>query len=493
MSIIQQDMLDYSAKKSLHSSPLYVKLQPLNNQTNPTLSISSVFGPIQFIIPSKCLNLAQSYLTFDVKVPNQSAAAYIEANIWTMLYRINLVGQSTNTQLVDISPVDKYASMLTPLATPGDALLDKSNAYSGNTNSATAFTPFGITAPLGQQIPVSDISKNCSIVNVDGLNQDTFTPFFGIRQIYYGVSGVDSYYTVNIKLGSLPFNLLALDKLMYYGSEQLELNLYFSAANRWLWNSSSATNPMTGAVVPTVAPILNNLALYLYTEQDAEIIKGLVDKTMTTGYSIPFAYPLITRQALSGGTQSINTQLTRGYGKSILFIGTSWFNGTPNTANMGLVTNGETANTAQDHSLTFLCNFTGATQSIANTTVAPTGYFTALSYTSQIDSINILTNNQYNVFTGEHFLYNNRNLKGCAIDSLPNYNIEFCHIDNFTGKPVCEIDQTVEDGLSLEDYRQHSLQILGTNTGFGNTSIVWYVVYVAQRTLNISSQGLLVT
>ena len=491
----RSSQLDYSHEKAVHSSPLYIKLQPLNNQTNPTINLTSIYGPIQFVIPSKCINLAESVIQFDVAVPAQAAYAVIAANMWTLFYRLTLVGQSTNTQLLDLSPIDRYASSLIPVATPDLTLDDQSTPFA----SALPSLVLG-SAALGQQWPVGAVSKNTSVTNLDGTANDTYCPYNGIRKFFVSASNTAGYFTVSMKFETLPFNILSLNKMMYFGSEQLELNIYFNAVNRWCFNSVSqsafGTNPYNNTIGLSSATgnfILNNIAIYLKTEQDADVISGLVNKSMTSGYSINFAYPLITRQSLSGSAQSINTQLTRGYGKSVLFIGTSWYNGTTytttGTAATGNISSAETNNTAQDHSLSSLMN-NGTSLGVTNSN---NQYWTAMTYQSQIDSINILTNNQYNPFLGEHWLYNRDNMKYSAIKGIYDYNIEYVHIDNFTGKPVCQIDQTVEDGLSLEDYRQHQLSFTATAGGAGAPAVNWYVIYVCQRTLNISAQGLLVT
>jgi hypothetical protein len=43
--------IDYSRKISSHSSPLYVKVNPTNNITSFNPSLTSVYGPIEFIVP----------------------------------------------------------------------------------------------------------------------------------------------------------------------------------------------------------------------------------------------------------------------------------------------------------------------------------------------------------------------------------------------------------------------------------------------------------
>ena len=487
--------LDYSHEKALHSSPLYIKLQPLNNQTNPTINLTSVYGPIQYVIPSKCCNLAESVIQFDVLVPAQTAYAVVAANMWTLFYRLTLIGQSTNTQLMDLSPIDRFASSLIPVATKDIDLDDQSTPFASALPSLVA-----TSAALGQATPVGAVSKNTSVTNLDGASNDTYCPYNGIRKFWVSASNTIGYFTVSMKFETLPFNILSLNKMMYFGSEQLELNIYFNAVNRWCFNSTSQSafganpyNNTVGLSSATGSFVLNNIAIYLKTEQDADVISGLVNKAMTTGYSINFAYPIITRQNLSGSAQSINTQLTRGYGKSVLFIGTSWYNATTyattGTAASGFISQAETNNTAQDHSLSTLTN-SGTYLGVTN---SANSYVTAMTYQSQIDSINILTNNQYNVFLGEHWLYNRDNMKHSAVKGIYDYNIEFVHLDNFTGKPICEIDQTVEDGLSLQDYRQHQLAFTATAGGAGAPALNWYVTYVTQRTLNISAQGMLVT
>jgi hypothetical protein len=249
------------------------------------------------------------------------------------------------------------------------------------------------------------------------------------------------------------------------------MSLYFAPIQKFAFLGTSATNPTTNQqnISTATAWSLQNLAMYLYTEQNVSVSQGIVQKVMSGGgIRIPFPYPFVQRQSVSYGSFSITQQLSRGFGSKLLFVGTSFFNTT------------ETGGTAQDHSI----------QNLINTSA--TSYYTQLAYNTQLDNIPILTNNNINVIgsgssNGEQWLYNKYHLAGSTISSMINYNVDFCHLDNFTMDPLCKVDWSTVDGLDLDSMHQYS--VVGYGSAVSSTNVNIYLVFVCQKTLNLTSQG----
>ena len=453
--------LNFSARAVSHSSPLYLKLQPINNITSFTLSSSSTYGPVEILIPSKVLNLKESRISFDVAIDTSGGAtgyAWSQANTLTMMNRITLTSQSTNQVLFDVSNLDRYASMLSPVYTSDEDLRNKSSPFvSGNGSTSVVGGSFS-SAATGQQTPCEDISANNGIANPDGLNNSYPGGFTAMKKLIVGGNNAVSYYTVEFKLGSIPFSIFSQENLQYFAGEQLLISLYFSATNRFTWDGSSITNPTTGAANSNASTTINNLSLYLYTENNPQISTSIVEKTLGSGIQIPFCYPFMQRSALSGNSQSMTQQLTRGFGAKLLFTAWSPFN-----------TN-ETLNTAQDHS--YLTNFlTGAS---------------SLNFNTYMDSIPILTNNNVDVFKGEHWIYMKDKLKGSCIKNINQLNIDSVWIDNFCTNPICKIDVNAMDGLDLAPIHQWSFVVNGVGSV---PAMNHYVAFVCQKFLNLTPNG----
>ena len=460
--------LDYVHKVGNHSSPLYVKLQPINNIQTFNASLTSVYGPIEILIPAKCLSLKKSRVSFDLTIPAQAANTFswMQGNALCMFDRVTITSQNTNQVLMDIPNFNRYASMLSPILTSNVELNNKSSPLYGLAVTPAMFT----TQALAQQQPLEDVSRSNASVNVDGLSTDIGTPYMGIRKLFVSSAvATANALAFEFELGSIQASICDLEQLLYFAGEQLLISFYFAPVSRFAWGGTSASVPSTNVIPATGNWSVNNLALYLYTEQNIGVSTALVEKVMRSGLSIPFPYAFISRNSVSSGSWAVTQQLTRGFGSKLLFVATSIFNPT------------ESGNTAQDHSVSGLL---GATN----------GQYTSLNYNSYIDNVAILTNNNIQFIntnagtqSGEHWLYNKEHLKGSSINSLINYNVDFCHIDSFINDSLCSADWTAIDGLSLDAMHQFSFVSYGSSSNSVTNNV--YIIFVCQKTLTLSPSG----
>ena len=100
--------------------------------------------------------------------------------------------------------------------------LKNSDFYIKPSPYATSTSTVPVDPLIGQTNPVTEVSRNWTVTNADGLGNDTLTPYDGIKKFFVSnaVASVSSF-TVSMELGSLPFNIFSLNKMMYFGSEQL--------------------------------------------------------------------------------------------------------------------------------------------------------------------------------------------------------------------------------------------------------------------------------
>jgi hypothetical protein len=465
--------ITYTEQIGNHSSPLYVKLNPINNVQSFNPSLTAVFGPVEILLPSKCLNLSKSKISWDVSVPSQAGAnfAWLQGNALCQLDRITLTSQNTNQVLADIPNLNRYASMLTPVLTTQEELQNKASPFTVAAGAATSVVPtMRTTLALAQNTPCEDVSRTNAGANPDGNAIDYGTPYGNsIRKLYVSsAAATANFISFELDLASIQASIFDINKLLYFSGEQLLLSLYFAPVNRYAFLATSASDPTAGVGAAVGTWTVSNLSCYLYTEQNLDVSTALVEKVMRGGgLKVPFPYPFVQRQSVASGSWSITQQLTRGFGSKLLFASFSIFNPT------------ETGATAQDHSL----------QTIAT---AAGGTYSALSYNTLIDNIPILTNNNIGILgggtsAGEQWLYNKAHLKGSAIASLINYNIDFCHIDSFVSDPLCQFDFTTIDGLDLDAMHQYSVVGYGTSGAAVNNNI--YIVFVCQKTLNFTASG----
>jgi hypothetical protein len=464
MSVKTSSDITYTEQYGSHSSPLFVKLNPINNLQTANLSLTATYGPVEILVPAKTLNLSRSKLSFDLAVPAQAASTfgYIQANALCLFDRITLTSQNTNQVLCDISNFNRYASMLSPILTTQAEIQNKASPILAGALYTSAAT--------GQAFPLEDVSRPNTVANLDGNAVEYGNPYgICVRKTFVSTAtATANYVSFEMDLASIHASIFDIDKLIYASGEQLLLSLYFSPVNRFSWGGTSSSDPTTGAIAATGTYTFSNLALYLYTENNLDISSSLVNKVMSEGMAINFPYSYVQRQAVASGAWSINQQLSRGFGSKLLLVATSIFNPT------------ETNRTAQDHSVQHLSTAAG-------------GSYSSFIYNTFIDNIPIQTNNNIAILSngvsgGEHWLYNKGKLKGSAISSLINYNVDFCHLDVFTDVPLPGIDWTIVDGLSLD--AQHQWGIVSSSVAGASVNNNIYIIFVCQKKLMFSPTGL---
>ena len=276
--------IDFTHKVGNHSSPLYLKVNPINNVQTFTASSTSVYGPVEILIPSKVLSLKKSKLSWDLALASVTGtiAPWVQANALCQLDRLVITTQNTNNILLDLPNLNRYASMFSPVCTTLTELRNKSSPGYDTTvaNNVVAST----TVAAGQAIPYEDISRNFQATNIDGNAIDYGCPGDGIRKL---ILGNNSAGTTNISfefdLGSLQGTICDLDQLLYFSGEQLLISIYFSPVNRFAWKSTTSASPDTGAATITTAVTYSNINMYLYTEQNLSVSTGIVEKVMRGG------------------------------------------------------------------------------------------------------------------------------------------------------------------------------------------------------------------
>lgn len=456
---IIDDRLDFSHKVYNHPSPQFLKLNPLGGMSAPTLSASSVVGPISFQVPAKVVNLSKSYFSFDMTIPSAGASNYtwLQGNTANMINRVVCSAVGSNTILADITNAGNYCESVGAHSTPLVEFFDKSTAVN------TSLSASVLTAQVSA---VDDISRVCSANNYTGYDaaagsgSDLGTlcaSQSSVRKLYLN-STVSSACAISVKLNLDAFKhtILALNKDMYYGGQMIQVDFYMEAANRYIFSSTSATNASTGAAAYTGSPSLQNVALILSVEQNVAIVNSIVQKVMSEGLTIPIPYVFNSKLNISSSTNhNFTLQISSAYGSKLLAVFWSPF------------ANTETSNTQKGHTI----------------------YQLGL-YNTYLNSIPTLTPSGINPAYSEHFYFNRDNLTGSAIAGKPDYDNAFTHIDNFTGLPLAELSKkgNYANGIDLTQGMQ-TWQLSLTTTA--STSLNHYVFFVTQKTLTINSQAVL--
>lgn len=448
--------LDYSPVVNNHSTIVYRTVAP-QGSSQVTTSITSTVGPTEFIIPSSVFNLAKSRLNFNITAAAGGAGlrTNINANLLTSISRITLYDSATNALWCDISNVNNYASLVVPAGTD---FVD----YSTKSFRTLSFSETSLAD--SQLKSVEDISKsNLTVGNFCGdgaaASDLALQNFYFSRRQYYTNPTVatEAFLDVSIPFSAFKMSVLSSDKMMYCPSN-LILSIYWNANSNYANQGTSATNPTTGYVQIATAFVLKNINLTLANEANLAIVSQVINKVMSSGLSIPIAYPTVTRQSISASTaHSYQLNLTSGYGQRILAIITAPFSAAANDNNINVHNRG-----------------------------------TLTTYNTFLNNVPILSTAFFDAIKNQDFMIANRHyLKGSVIQTAGEYALgEWVHIDGFYGnKSLKDVDQHEIDGLSV--LGQSSTWQIQANLSAA-TAYNWTSIIVGQKVLTISNQGSLV-
>jgi|694.fasta_scaffold07783_12 hypothetical protein len=455
------DELKFAPVVNNHSTTAFRKISPQGVSTQIALSASASVGPTEFIIPPSVFNPAKSRLNFQLELPDPGATVnvnWVDANLLSTISRVVLYDSNTNAVWLDCSNFEKYAALVVPAGTSYEEFKTKSGLW----QSATYAQKMGIANTDSEPFPVEDIHKSNSLVNVTNLNTAVASTaganaYEGRRYVIAGTDSEKSFLDVSLPLSAFKFTALALNKNMYSPSN-LVLQLYWNSTNNFAWSTTSTTSPASGTAIGATAYI-NNVSLQLANEQNLSIISKITQQVMSSGISLPIAYPTTTRQAISSSTaHSYQLNLTKGYGQRILALITAPFSA------------GSTAiNAANSHIRGNLTTYNTFMNNIA--TKYQAGYDCRL---------------------GQDFFYGNREyVEGSTVQTLGEYAVaEWIHVDSYFGeKPLHLVDQTQIDGYDVG--ATASAWQIQANLSSAQ-AITWVTAIIGQKMLTVSSQGSMV-
>jgi len=446
--------LDYSVKEYTHSTLHYRNVAP-QTSGDVTLSATSTSGPSSFIISSSVFNPSKSRLNFELQLPAGTDTNFIQANLLKLISRITIYDQNTSGVLADINNVGNTYSLLNPIATKFDNFVHKSQPL----------VP-GVTQATARLIPYEDMGKIYGAGNQLGagttasVDTGAQNPYFQIRNAIAGAAGSATVLQCSIPFSAFTHSFFALDRMVYFPSN-IQLDIYWAGFTTFAWVGSAPLNYATGQVAGVGATLTGSqMLVQLCTEGNVQLSSQVIQKTMSTGVSMPIGYVSSSKFVIGASTsQSWTIPLTAAYGKRILYTAFAPFNTV------------ETLSSSNNHSRNGLT---------ASTTVIQ-------SYNTFINSVPILCPAGFDVSNrgDDYIVANKQYLEGSVIQNVYDYTYNWVHIDNYSRSKICDLDQTQVDGLDVVS-QQANYQLQANTT---STALNWYLAIVGQKTLNITSQG----
>ena len=330
-----------------------------------------------------------------------------------------------------------------------------------------------------------------------------------------------------IPLASVKDTVLEINKSLYFG-DNLILSLAFNPTIKFSWTSTAgidgggathavATGPLnisgpavlnagtlpvqwspnTGAVAQTLTASLSNISLYIAVETDPIITAQLINQVNTGGFSmtIPYVYCTKSPVQVTASTATVFTtnqfsmqqRITRGYGQRLLRCYSAIF-GAEGVGSQCALTG---ATSYLPPSIGDSVTSVAANALLGPTAGAVTGFTTNQhddstlgGYNTTLDGIR-LQDFTLSANDSTHWLVNEPYLRGSCILNSEQYKNQCLHIDSWTGKPVCDEDDTVVNGLSLDADKTYGITYPTLYNISTATQKNHYLFFVVQRTLAI--------
>ena len=466
MSMNFSDELVYSKSISAHGNYKYLRIVPIGQGQNPTLSLSSTIQT-QFELPNNVVNLSRTKLCFDMLVPLQGSLLFfnnIYANALSLIDRITLTTRS-GVILADIPNTHIFGNLVGPTNTKLTDLLSRTTLNSGiaSSNGTTATNVSVVHASniasaasalvTTQTCPISDLVRCNGTANQQASAAayiaTAYTPNTEPAQMFVGaIVATANAISYQIELSAFKDTIMELNKNIYFG-DNLVLTINWNPCTKIGFVNDTTSGAITTNSADYSLPfLLSNLYLYTACETDPTIISQLVSSVNNGEFSIitPFVY--CQKYASSSGTaNAMQQRINASYGSTLL---RTYF---------GIFHNTETSRFAYTHNDSFV-----------------------VDYNTYMDGLR-LQDFTLKASDSTHWLYNERNFQGSCMQSLQQFKGSFVHVDNWCGSSPCTTDDSVLNGLSLESDRTWSMQC---NNHATPAAYKFYLFYTTQKRLVIS-------
>lgn len=443
--------LDYS--KKVESSPHY-KMQRISPDSATVLALNGT-SQASFSIPATVLNLSMSKIRFDLTfaAPGNGLFNKVRLGGLTPIDSIRLESRS-GLIISEIRDCAHFTQVINPFINTIDEYVGKPSpevaVAVGDAQMSDLFGRVGkkITDPMA----ANQVSGNG--VTLTGVLSETGANDFNPSKICSGGADAALSVKVEIDFGRLAHSLFSSPRDLYFAGEQLRLVVNFAPATSYCFTNNAVDTIHTLPAAIAAAPQLSKVFLWLANQMNP-VISASVKSAFLKGISLPLPAIFANRQNKGTSTASTMTaRLSAAQGRTLLKTYVSFFNNvqTLNTAHCN-------SNIGDGNVLTI--------RSLVNG-VAQRDY--ALSYNDDL----LMAMGPY--------------IKGTpAAQNEASFASTGVYIDSFDGSHTTdwESEHSVFRGIALSEDIDYSVE---TTSSAQNTD--FYVFFVVQRVLSISSAGI---
>lgn len=450
--------------KTYHEdSPKYRYLKiALNNASSSSMTLSAASELLEWILPTEVYNLSKSYIQFKQEI---SAADENNYN-WQDSDVINIAQNVTfGTSTVPLCNLE-YANNMTKVVRKKETPLEEYLTY----DMLQGLQPCNnLKSKNLRNVEISPGAGNIYDMN-DGGNFESIVSY--IEPKYLTISekeaGDDeSEFTrfFQIPLSAYKNTILAMDKDVYFGDQQMYLRLTTPPApSKMGFQSPSDTDPATNSDNNNGITI-NNIYLFLAIERNADIVRNIVDLYKRGELKILIPYTRCVRNTTTSENATLQITVNESYGRKLQKIITTVWN------------NVEAKNTQYDCQ-----NFDGSKVISYQTFLNSQALQNSVVYCYQPNNP-LLPGGDTGL---DDWSINRRYCKNSVMLNSGVYQLSWFHCDDFTDEDAPESipKENINDGLDMKALGQVQWQ-MQFNAPSANPNIVHYTYFTFQREFQV--------
>ncbi len=321
-SIVSADSINYEQK--MYSHPSY-KLDPqFPNTFGQSIVLGSSQVPVTINIPPEVFNLAESYLSFAVYIPQGLANTYTwcHSQAISSISHIQLYSGS-GMWIADIDNLQNYLDITLKKELSQNEFLSLDNLTGvSQSNSVVNVVP----ALRNANVAISNVAAlaaNQSNINYMEPGYLTVGAVSGA-----GVAGSQELlYQFPLRL--IKNSVFSVNKNLYFG-QTTYMKIYFGPTSKICYSSTSNASPSAGtktsytplttATAGFTLPVINDLQLILAVESNQDLRTKIINQVSSSGLSYLIPYVQAFKNSNSGGSQNISIQLDQGNGRSLMKV-----------------------------------------------------------------------------------------------------------------------------------------------------------------------------
>ena len=283
--------LNYKSMEYLHPNYRFTRVIQQTGGTSVTLQATGTQDAV-FQIPAKAFSFAESYIT-GTFTPTVNAGTTLFHNVTANTPFVNSISLFTQggANMCNIENLINYQAVMRPPNTPFDKFMTHDR-----TDQLFPIKTTGAAAADGQR-PITPYTVDRPYTEIQTYTTGAVAP------------AAEPVIPFVFRLGDIAESIFSMKKAFLF-PEFIYLRVQMGPIGKFMWDTTSATVPITGAVAPLVGGIISNFYLYLACEQNPLITINLQAQIRAAGVKIAIPYAFVNKNVVAtSNSQVVNIMI----------------------------------------------------------------------------------------------------------------------------------------------------------------------------------------